>query len=71
METQNMMIFDYLSKGKSLTAMDALKMFGCFRLAARIAELKTTGIEIVSSRKQVQNQFGKDVIVAVYTLKVK
>ena len=69
MKTQNQMILSYLQKGKSLTAMDALKLFGCFRLAARVADLKTTGIEIVSSRKQVKNQFGKDVIVAVYSLK--
>jgi hypothetical protein len=71
MKTQNEQILSYLEKGKSLTALDALKQFGCFRLAARIADLKQMGKNIVSSRKVVQNQFGKDVIVAVYSLKVR
>ena len=69
MKTQNQMILSYLQKGKSLTAMDALRLFGCFRLAARVADLKEMGEKIVSSRKHVKNQFGKDVIVAVYSLK--
>jgi hypothetical protein len=71
MKTQNEQILSYLEKGKSLTALDALKQFGCFRLAARIADLKQMGKHIVSSRKVVQNQFGKDVSVAVYSLKVR
>lgn len=63
------MILSYLQKGKSLTAMDALKLFGCFRLAARVSDLKEMGEKIVSSRKHVKNHLGKDVIVAVYLLK--
>ena len=69
MKTQNQMILSYLQKGKSLTAMDALKLFGCFRLAARVSDLKEMGKKIVSSRKHVKNHLGKDVIVAVYSLK--
>lgn len=69
MKSQNEQILNYLQKGKSLTAMDALRLFGCFRLAARIRNLKDDGKKIVSSRKHVKNQFGKDVIVAVYSLK--
>ena len=49
--------------------MDALKLFGCFRLAARVSDLKEMGEKIVSSRKHVKNHLGKDVIVAVYSLK--
>ena len=69
MKTQNQIILSYLQKGKSLTAMDALKLFGCFRLAARVSDLKEMGEKIVSSRKHVKNHLGKDVIVAVYSLK--
>jgi hypothetical protein len=69
MKTQNEQILNYLKTGHSLTAMDALKLFGCFRLAARIADLKEMGQKIVSSRKHVKNHIGKDVIVAVYSLK--
>ena len=33
-------IKDYLLQGHSITPLDALEMFGCFRLGARIADLK-------------------------------
>ncbi len=39
-ENQRKKILDYLQSGKSLTALDALQKFGCFRLSARIHELK-------------------------------
>ena len=41
--SQNEMIVDYLSKGNSLTALEALNQFGCMRLAARCDELKKHG----------------------------
>ena len=37
-----------LKRGETLTAMDALARFGCFRLAARICELRQGGWNIVS-----------------------
>lgn len=40
----------YLKKGKTLTALEALERFGCMRLAARIADLRERGWEIVSER---------------------
>lgn len=45
---QKQQIAKYLSKGKSITPMDALKKFGCFRLAARIADLRNEGINIAT-----------------------
>lgn len=35
-----------LMLGKSLTPLDALQDYGCFRLAARIAELRREGMDI-------------------------
>ena len=32
--------------GRSLTPLDALQDYGCFRLAARIAELRREGMDI-------------------------
>jgi len=46
MKTQNEQIKAYLSKGKSITPMDALKKFGCFRLSARIKNLRDEGLNI-------------------------
>lgn len=36
-------ILAYLKKGGTLTAIQALEKFGCFRLAARIRNLKDMG----------------------------
>ena len=46
--TQNQQIKSYLEKGKSITPIDALNKFGCFRLAARINELRKDGLNIAT-----------------------
>lgn len=46
MESQNKLIKAHLQAGKTLTAIQALEMFGCFRLAARIKDLKDNGMAI-------------------------
>lgn len=46
METQNTLIRNYLENGNSITPLDALKLFGCFRLSARIYDLKRQGMVI-------------------------
>ena len=46
--SQNASILAYLSRRKSLTALSALERFGCFRLAARIYELREQGHRIQS-----------------------
>ena len=51
MENQNKMIKAHLEKGKRLTSLEALDLFGCFRLSARISELKTSGYHIEKSFK--------------------
>lgn len=38
--TQNRLILDYLLKGHNITPLVALEKFGCFRLGARIWELR-------------------------------
>lgn len=40
MKSQKNRIFNWLLTGKPLTALQALRMFGCMRLAARIDELR-------------------------------
>lgn len=40
------MILAYLQKGYSITQMDALNMFNCFRLASRIHDLRDRGYKI-------------------------
>lgn len=45
-KSQNALILKALMKGARLTPIDALKRFGCFRLGARIADLKKAGHKI-------------------------
>lgn len=50
-ESQNRRIADWLLAGHSITAMEALNMFGCFRLASRITDLKQRyGMDIKTDR---------------------
>lgn len=48
--SQNTDILAYLKTGASLTAIDALSLFGCFRLSARIKDLREMGNNINSVR---------------------
>ena len=53
--SQNKQIADYLNKGKKLTPIDALNKFGCLRLAARIADLRNEGMNIVTNTIKLEN----------------
>jgi hypothetical protein len=61
--TQSQWILQALGT-RPLTAMEALEGCGCFRLAARIKDLREQGHDIKTKAVQLQN--GK--IVAQYTL---
>jgi len=54
--SQNQQIKSYLEKGKKLTPIDALNKFGCFRLAARIADLRNDGMNIVTKTIKLENK---------------
>lgn len=45
-------IRSWLRSGKALTPIEALNRFGCRRLAARIHELRTEGLQIITERVQ-------------------
>lgn len=45
--SQNDGIINYLKQGKKLTPIKALNKFGCFRLSARIFDLKQMGYNII------------------------
>ena len=48
-KSQNEKILDYMKNGYAITAVEALGMFGCFRLAARINDLRAIGYRIKSN----------------------
>ena len=49
--SQNEAIKAALLSGRSLTPIDALEDFGCFRLAARVADLRREGLDIECHRE--------------------
>ena len=50
--TQTEMIRAHLQSGRDLTPIDALNDYGCFRLAARIKELRNQGLPIKTLTEQ-------------------
>jgi hypothetical protein len=46
---QNAMVLDHLTRGP-ITPIDALRLYGCFRLAARIYDLRQLGHDIITLR---------------------
>jgi hypothetical protein len=62
--TQSDQILSYLKLGRSLTPISALDKFGCFRLAARVNQLRNQGHQIRTRMVTI----GKSVRVASYSL---
>lgn len=55
METQEVQILAHLKSGRSITAIDALNEYRCFRLAARIKNLRDAGHNIITTRETVSD----------------
>ena len=53
--SQTDMILEYLLEGNKLTALDALDKFHCFRLGARIWDIRQMGYEVVKQTITTQN----------------
>ena len=49
-EAQNTKIAKWLEAGNSITQMEALNIFQCFRLASRINDLRKRGLAIVTEK---------------------
>ena len=64
MHKQNAQILSHLKRGKEITPMEALNEYGCFRLAARVYELRDNGWPIECERRSMEN--GK--VIGVYSL---
>lgn len=62
---QKSLILRHLERYGSITPMTALEKYGCFRLAARIGELKDQGHEIATEMvKKGQKRYAKYRLVA-------
>jgi hypothetical protein len=64
-KTQCDMIANWLRMGYSITSLEALRLFGCMRLASRICDLRERGMNINTCR--IKTNTGK--YVTEYSLK--
>ncbi len=65
--TQKEQILEWLSKGGKLTSLDALDLFGCNRLAARISELRQEDCDIKVEYIGITNRYGESTRIAEYS----
>lgn len=47
-QSQESKILDHMLRGHRITGLDALNLFGCFRLPARIADIQKRGFNVRS-----------------------
>ena len=67
--TQKRFIRDLLLSGGSITALEALRNFGCYRLASRIYDLREEGMAIEKTMDEgISKVTGKPVRFARYFL---
>lgn len=66
--TQCDRILRHLQDYGSITALDALRDYGCMRLGARIHDLKTRGYDIRTTSETARNRYGEKTHYARYTL---
>lgn len=55
-DSQNALIKGWLLNGYSITPMEALNMFGCFRLSARIADLREEGLAVITDMVTINDK---------------
>ena len=58
----------HLEAGKSITPREAIEQYGCYRLGARIYDLRREGMDILTTTGECVNRYGKPVKFAVYRL---
>lgn len=68
MATQCERILDYIAENGSITQLDALREFGCMRLASRVSDLKRQGVPIKRTMETSKNRYGEPISYARYTI---
>lgn len=66
--SQNDLILNYLKKHPYISQFEATKLFGCYRLSARIDDLRRKGNQIKTERCKTKNELGHTVNYARYVL---
>lgn len=66
--TQCDRIIQYIEETGSITQMDALREFGCMRLASRMCDIKKMGYAVEKRMEKAKNRYGEPVSYARYTI---
>lgn len=66
--TQCDKILKYMNEYGGITPIDALREFGCMRLASRITDLRKSGVAIKKEMVSAKNRDGETVRFALYKL---
>ncbi len=61
-------ILRYMEETGGITQAEAVTEFGCYRLSARIADLKAQGVPIKTEMVRRKNRFGEPVSFARYSI---
>lgn len=61
-ESQNKRIFAYLMEGHRITSLEALKLFGCMRLASRISDIRRDHPEVNIKVDRIETATKKKVV---------
>lgn len=68
MKSQCKLILEYLRDHVGITPKDAIENFGCYRLSARIADLRQMGYKIETIQRTVKHSNGRVSRFAEYRL---
>ena len=66
--TQCDRVLRHLEDYGSIDPMEAIREYGCMRLAARIADLNGRGVEVIAERTKGKNRYGEATSYCVYRL---
>lgn len=66
--TQNLQVIDHLTRHQTITPLEALSLYGIFRLGARIWDLRGSGHDITTEIIEVKSRRGGKKRVASYRL---
>lgn len=70
--TQNEMILNHLKEHENgITQADAVERYGCYRLSARISDLRSEGYDITTESETKKNRYGVACTYARYKLAEK
>lgn len=69
--SQTALIAEHLEKYGSISSIEAIQLFGCTRLSARIKDLRTEGWTIKTETASSKNRYGHNSNFGVYRLEAR